>query len=441
MQPGDSAFAASLAGLLPGWLRRQGWLARSSSTLLGAEVIETDTIVRDPAIAWVDIRVLFGGDVVDRYRLILAVRTEIPEGLDPDAVIGEIERDGLTLVVFEAMAWRAGVISVVRALMPEVVDGTVGADAVRLGTWGGVSPVAFIDGRWEVKAHRQLSDLPNPDVELPAALARAELGRVAPVAERYTRGGQVSLTLRPALRTRMDGLDLVTSSLQELFERRVPPRQARNDVAAEVEEIGRGTAELHVALGVAMGHEAGDGAAWSELLLAPLYRLGSGRIRFDRLEGVLGRLVGAEDLGRGIRTHGNLHLGNLAHTTSGWVPHNFEGDGRPFDELNATISPLRDLARLVVSMGRAARTMTEHFLEGDPERDRELEVLSEAWEDRVVGHLVSGYTSVDDVHPLLPASREARDALLRIFELEHQLTHVMPDTHETPWMRSGGASR
>lgn len=433
MQVIDSGFAASLARVLPGWLRRQTWLSRSAATLLGVEVLDTETIVRDPAIGWVDVRAMFGGGVAERYRLIVAVRTEVPSDLDPDAVIGEVEVDGRTLVAFEAMAWRAGALSAIRALMPHVVDTAVAPDALTVLPWGGISPTVLIDVRWEIKAHRQVSDLPNPDVELPAAMARAEVGRVAPIAEQVTRNGQVALALRSSLRIRQDGLDLVAASLRQLFEARVPPRLARNDVADEMEQIGRGVAEMHVALATTFESEPADGGAWAELLLAPLHRLGSGRIRFDRLEGVLQRLQGAEDLGRSIRTHGNLHLGNVAQTMQGWIPHNFEGDGRPYSELRQNVSPLRDLGRLVVSLGRAARTMTEHYLEDDFERDRELDVLADSWEERVVSHLVGGYTSVDEVHRLLPAGREARDALLRVFELEHQLTNVMPETHESPW--------
>ncbi|MEZ5374479.1 MAG: hypothetical protein R2704_17495 [Microthrixaceae bacterium] len=433
MQVVDSGFAASLARELPGWLRRQAWLPRSAATLLGVEVLDTETIVRDPAIGWVEVRAMFGGDQADRYRLMVAVRTELPPDIDPDAVIGEVEVDGRPLVVFEAMAWRAGALSAVRSLMPNVIDTSVAPDALTVLPWGAISPTVLIDDRWELKAHRQVSDLPNPDVELPAAMARAGVGRVAPVAEQFTRNGEVAVTLRPCLRSRLDGLDLVTNGLRELFEVRVPPRMARNDVAGEVENIGRGAAEMHVALGESLDSEPADGGAWAELLLAPLHRLGSGRIRFDRLEGVLDRLRGAEDLGRSIRTHGNLHLGNISQTRHGWIPHNFEGDGRPYAELRQPVSPLRDLARLVVSLGRAARTMTERFLEDDLERDRELEVLAEAWEERAVTHLVRGYTSVDEVHRFLPASREGRDALLRVFELEHQLTRVMPQTHEAPW--------
>lgn len=433
MQVVDSGFAASLSRVLPGWLRRQAWLPRSAATLLGVEVIDTETIVREPAIGWVEVRAMFGGDQTDRYRLMVAVRTELPPDIDPDAVIGEVDVDDRTLVVFEAMAWRAGALSAVRALMPDVIDTSVAPDALTVPPWGSISPTVLIDGRWELKVHRQISDLPNPDVELPAAMARAEVGRVAPVAEQVTRNGRVAVTLRPSLRTKMDGLDLATTGLRELFDERVPPRQARNDVAGVVEEIGRGVAEMHVAMGTAIGSEPADGGAWAELLLAPLYRLGSGRIRFDRLEGVLDRLRGAEDLGRSIRTHGNLHLGNVGLTRHGWIPHNFEGDGRPYAELRQPVSPLRDLARLVVSFRRTARAMTEQFLEDDQERDRELDVLAEAWEDRAISYLVSGYTSVDEVHRLLPASREGRDALLRVFELEHQLTRVMPKTHEAPW--------
>ena len=431
----DTGFASGLARALPTWLRRQAWLSRSAATLLGVEVLDTESIVRDPTVGWVDVRAMFAGDVSDLLRLVVAVRAELPPGIDPDAVIGEIELDGRPLVLFEAMAWRAGALSVARALMPEVIDVAVAPDALKIGPWGGISPTVLIDGRWGRKAHRQVSDLPNPDIELPAAMAQAEVGRISPIVDQVTRRGQVAMTLRPALRSRMDGLDLATKSLKELFDLRVPPRQARHDAAAEVEQIGVGAAELHVSLAVALDSEPADGAAWAELLLAPLYRLGSGRIRFDRLEGVLARLRGADDLGRAIRTHGALHLGNMGRTTSGWIPHNFEGDGRPYDELRQPISPLRDLARLAVSLGWAAREMTEHYLEDDPERDRELEVLAEAWEDRAASHLIAGYTSVDEVHRLLPSSGEARDALLRIFELEHQLTRVMPETHESPWGR------
>ena len=117
----DTGFASGLARVLPTWLRRQAWLSRSAATLLGVEVLDTESIVRDPTVGWVDVRAMFAGDVSDLLRLVVAVRAELPPGIDPDAVIGEIELDGRPLVLFEAMAWRAGALSVARALMPEVI--------------------------------------------------------------------------------------------------------------------------------------------------------------------------------------------------------------------------------------------------------------------------------------------------------------------------------
>ncbi|MEZ5372331.1 MAG: hypothetical protein R2704_06270 [Microthrixaceae bacterium] len=123
-----------------------------------------------------------------------------------------------------------------------------------------------------------------------------------------------------------------------------------------MENIGRGAAEMHVALGESLDSEPADGGAWAEPLLAPLHRLGSGRIRFDRLEGVLDRLRGAEDLGRSIRTHGNLHLGNISQTDTAGSPTTSRATVVPMPNCVNRCRCRCDLARLVVSLaGRPAR--------------------------------------------------------------------------------------
>ena len=67
-------------------------------------------------------------------------------------------------------------------------------------------------------------------------------------------------------------------------------------------------------------------------------------------------------------------------------------------------------------------------VEGGPLLDRgtdpELALLATAWEDRASRAFVTGYTSVDAVHPLLPTDRTSRDALLTLFELSKALEEV-----------------
>jgi predicted trehalose synthase len=117
-----------------------------------------------------------------------------------------------------------------------------------------------------------------------------------------------------------------------------------------------------------------------------------------------------------MRIHGDLGLDRVVHGRHGWTVRDFTPDPTvPSGEQRQPSSPMRDVAALLHSLHVAAvGALAEHQAGVD---NAESALLVEAWEERAAKAFVSGYTSIDVVHQLLPAGRRARDALLAVFEL------------------------
>jgi maltokinase len=136
--------------------------------------------------------------------------------------------------------------------------------------------------------------------------------------------------------------------------------------------------------------------------LAPLAGRGS-----DLMERV--RLLGrAGSLGRLIRTHGDLHLGQALWTGSDWLLLDFEGEpARRLRERRHKVSPLRDAAGMLRSIAYAVSAARLEGAEAPAE-----------WEARARTEFLAGYLPPVEAAGLLPASRSATERLLAIFELE-----------------------
>jgi maltokinase len=129
--------------------------------------------------------------------------------------------------------------------------------------------------------------------------------------------------------------------------------------------------------------------------------------RRDDAHALLASLASSAAPGRIIRTHGDLHLGQMLWNGHDWFVIDFEGEpARPATSRRQKSPALRDVAGLLRSISYLAWTLTRH--DGEP-RD--------GWERDARRRLLDGYR--ETVSPtVLPQTVEAQERQLGMFELE-----------------------
>jgi len=127
------------------------------------------------------------------------------------------------------------------------------------------------------------------------------------------------------------------------------------------------------------------------------------RGRGDEVRELLRALSSAGTIGSRIRTHGDLHLGQLLWAHGDWLVIDFEGEpARPLHERRGKHSPLRDVAGMLRSFSYATAAASIE----DPE------IVA-----RARGAFLEGYWPAVRGAAILPAG-ETAERLVRIFELE-----------------------
>ena len=125
--------------------------------------------------------------------------------------------------------------------------------------------------------------------------------------------------------------------------------------------------------------------------------------RADDVRDLLRGLSTVGSIGLRIRTHGDLHLGQLLWSQDDWLVIDFEGEpARPLPERRLKQSPLRDVAGILRSFSYAASVV------GIDGHDLETSARAE---------FLDGYMQTAQVAAVMPPY-EVTDRLLRIFELE-----------------------
>lgn len=428
---------------LVAFLSRQRWTRGDSFvgvTISSVHVMEGEPVV---AIALAEAYVALGTHTV--YQLLLGMR-EPRGGEDAIATVDDVE-------IYDLGLEPGPLVQIVRAMRDDrtitgddrsLVFTSSSADSVaplpqdaRLASGAGSNTSVIVDNRLILKCYRRLEPGLHPELEMLIAL-RDEGTRLVPglLGSYEHRGGLMNTTLgvlQPFRSSAIDGWELVLSALRE---------ERGDSMLAVLEELGAATGRLHAALA---GHSdpaftpedvdpqsvALSAATLDELIiemfaqfppddpvLAPL------RHRCDDVRMLAGRLSTASGLGRRIRVHGDLHLGQALWVGDHWEITDFEGEpDRSLIERRRKHSPLRDLAGLLRSIDYAAGAAR---IEGAEVPDRWARTAREV--------LTRGY--IDAVEPtgLLPPTDAVRRELTALFELEKVLYEIGYErAHRPDW--------
>ncbi|MFI9648116.1 maltokinase [Streptomyces sp. NPDC052040] len=429
---GPASLLPSLSGLLRGWLPRQRWFAGKGRPVTDLALLSVTQL--RPGCLHLLVRAEYpelsaGGTarpapVRDCYQLLLGFGEFIPR--NPAAVLGRIAEGPLAgMLVYDALHDpRSASLLLERLRTP----GTAGA--LRFERDGRVtipldlaprlleaeqsnSSLVYGDA-YILKLFRRVRPGINPDLEVPWALARKGCTRVlAPVAWFRTSSPWAATlgVLQPFLHGADDGWTQALAALT-----------AGREFTEEAHEMGRSTAEVHLALAAAFPVES-QGPPHTERLAAGMVeRLRSALHAVPELlpyaSGLRSAFTGLAALDSprpAQRIHGDLHLGQVLRAERQWHLIDFEGEPtRPLPERRRVQSPVRDVAGMLRSFDYAAharRPWSPEWAHGCREAYCAGYAEAAGWDPRSEPELLRAYETDRAVYEVLYEARHRPDWL------------------------------
>jgi maltokinase len=431
--------------VLADWLPGQRWFA-GKGTPIDRLAIVADTVLLDgdPGLRHLIVAVAQASDT-DRYQVLAGLRTTIPDRLE-HAVIGPAAEAALTAYdalhdpqltrrLLRAMADQETIGPLRFATEPDAVIDTR-LDSLVLTTEQSNTSMLFGEEAI-LKVFRRPSPGPNPDLEVPRALARAGSPHVAPPLGwmQTTLDGKPTIlaVLSAYLRSATDGWLLAATSVRDLYASdAVSAAEAGGDFAAEAHRLGEATAEVHHTLAEAFGTDELPAGAHRDLAAQMRGRLDRAAAAVPELArhaplvgAAFAELAALDEPLTVQRIHGDYHLGQVVRTQDGWVLLDFEGEPAvPLAQRRARSPALRDVAGMLRSLDYAAR----HQLPGhaDPERAR---TAARDWVCRNQAAFCAGYAQAGGTDPGKHA------VLLRALTLDKAVYEVMYEARHRPsWL-------
>jgi maltokinase len=447
---------ADIAGSLAAVLPEQRWFAGKDRPVQAViPVRATDLAGADPRLVHAVVEVDQGEQPRDRYQLLLGVRSELPDPLGhawvaatgDHAVYQAIHDPELTAVLLDLMARGAEVDGLRFAAEPGVTLDTeqrsrpVGAEQ---------SNTSLVYGQtYILKLFRKLATGRSPDLELHRALAAVGCQHIA-APQGSIEGELDSLPiaygmLSEYLRNAADGWAMATASVRDLLDASMraegapgpvepaDPAGAGGDFASEAHRLGHAVATVHADLATALGSSSAPAGYLDTVADAMHRRLDSVLAQVPELSPYADALRGTFDEVRGLdgpvpvqRVHGDLHLGQVLRSVTGWMLIDFEGE--PMVPLAIRVAPasvLRDVAGMLRSFDYAASDPA--LGDVDPEQ-RARAAVALAWTTRNQEAFCDGYAQV------APDPRK-QGVLLRAFELDKAVYEVSYEAGNRPlWL-------
>ena len=428
---------------LASWMPAQRWYAGKGTPITGLTIVADTVLVDgDPGLRHL-IADVATGHGTDSYQVLVGLREQLPGRLEHvrigPAGRGMTAYDGLhdaelTPMLLTAMAGEESVGPLRFARRPGSQIDT-GLESLVL--TAEQSNTSLLFGEEAIlKVFRRPAPGPNPDLEVPTALAGLRSPHVAAplgwITTTMSGMPTVLAILSTYLRAAVDGWSLAGTSVRDLYasgsERAA---DAGGDFAGEAHRLGEATAEVHRDLALAFGAGELPTAALRDLSARMLARLDQAVAAVPELADHAGALraafaeVAALDGPLEVqRIHGDYHLGQVLRTHSGWVLLDFEGEPLvPLEQRRARFPALRDVAGMMRSLDYAARFQ----LAGH--EDAQHVAAARDWVRRNQTAFCTGYAQAGGPDPGKHAS------LVRAFTLDKAVYEAVYEARNRPsWL-------
>ncbi|WP_029432817.1 hypothetical protein [Blastococcus sp. URHD0036] len=441
---------SALTDILREWMPHQRWFGGKGREWSGVEEDGFFLERSDPALSVHRVRVTYADGGSDTYLVPLSWRDHANEELS-SAFVGAVSSGDRENYAYDALRDRD-------ATPPWLVH-LVAADTVGPMHFhpAGIAPIpegvpgdivsteqsntSLVYGQEAIlKLFRRLEPGLNPDVEIHAALSEARNEHIAPLL------GHIEINdLDPAndpatvamLQTFVpnasDGWRLATASVRDLYaEGDLHADEVGGDFAADSERLGAATASVHGDLARVLPTRPADrewfAAAAEEMtgrLEAALPAVPQLEEHAEGLRRLYAGLAEAEEPVTRQRVHGDLHLGQVLRTATGWIILDFEGEpARPLAARRQLDSPMRDVAGMLRSFDYAAR----HMLVEQPE-DTQRAYRAQEWAERNRSAFCAGYSAASGLDPC------AGSPVLRAFEADKAVYECLYEARNRPhWL-------
>jgi maltokinase len=434
----------TLEEALAAWLPQRRWFAGKGTPITDLAVAADTTLVGgDPGLRHVivDVTQVTG---TDAYQLFVGLRADLPDRLEHvrigPAGHGLTAYDGLhdtdlTATLLAAIASQASIGPLCFTRRPGAQINT-GLESLVLTTEQSNTSLLFGEEAI-LKVFRRLSPGPNPDLEVPDALARLGSPHVAePLGWITTQAGGVPTVLAVLsrfLRAAADGWSLAAASVRDLYASGgTEAAQAGGDFAGEAERLGEATAEVHRDLASAFGTRELPAGGYADMSAQMLDRLDRAvaavpeLARLDRrLRAAFEEVATLTDPLEVQRIHGDYHLGQVIRTLTGWVLLDFEGEPAvPLEQRRAYHPALRDVAGMLRSLDYAAR-----FQLAGHENAEQVMTAARDWARRNQAAFCIGYARAGGADP------GKHGILVRALTLDKAVYEVVYEARNRPsWL-------
>jgi maltokinase len=442
---------SALVELLREWMPHQRWFGSKGREW--AEVSEDGFLLDSagPVISVHRVRVTYTDGGRETYLVPLSWRDHAVEELS-SAFVGAVPGKDRENYAYDAMRdrdatspWLVHLVAAATigpmhfhpagvAYIPEGLPGDIVS--------GEQSNTSLIYGSEAIlKLFRRLEPGLNPDVEVHDALRQRDNEHIAPLLGHIEIDDPADPSAPPATVAMLqrfvpnasDGWRLATASVRDLYaEGDLHADEVGGDFAAESERLGVATASVHTDMAAVLPTEPAD-ADWYGTVAAQMNE------RLDAAMEVVPQLAEHADAIRALyaavassgepvtrqRVHGDLHLGQVLRTATGWIVLDFEGEpARPLAARRELDSPLRDVAGMLRSFDYAAR----HMLVEQPE-DAQRAYRAQEWAERNRSAFCAGYATASGLDSC------GESPLLRAFEADKAVYECVYEARNRPhWL-------
>ncbi|WP_299952085.1 maltokinase N-terminal cap-like domain-containing protein [uncultured Modestobacter sp.] len=440
---------SALTDMLADWMPGQRWFGGKGREWAGVAEEGFFLDQSDPALSVHRVRVTYTDGAAETYLVPLSWRNAPAEEL-AGAFVGAVPGSQGENYAYDAMRDRDATVPWLTHLVAASTVGPMrfhpaGVSYIPEGVPGDVisteqSNTSLVYGESAIlKLFRRLEPGLNPDVEIHDALRQADNEHIAPLLgyiEVDDPNGLEPATvamLQTFVPNASDGWRLATSSVRDLYaEADLHADEVGGDFAGESERLGEATASVHADLARVLPSEPADRAWYATVAEQMTARLEAALAvvpdlaeHGDALRALYAAVAGTDEPVVRQRVHGDLHLGQVLRTTTGWIVLDFEGEpARPLASRRELDTPLRDVAGMLRSFDYAAR----HMLVEQPD-DPQRAYRAQEWAERNRAAFCAGYSAGGGV----PLSDDS--ALLRAFEADKAVYECVYEARNRPhWL-------